>query len=132
MTADSLLTIPTGGVTTEGLKLNIAVTVVFISSWLRDRRGCLTFLGKAEDSATAEISRCQVWQWIHHGARLEETGQTVTLGLVRRFLAEFVQQKQLETAGEIFLELVTRRDLPQFLTTVLSDSYLFRFTNKAQ
>ena len=127
-----MLTIPTGGVTTEGLKLNIAVTVVFISSWLRDRRGCLTFLGKAEDSATAEISRCQVWQWIHHGARLEETGQTVTVGLVRRFLAEFVQQKQLETAGEIFLELVTRRDLPQFLTTVLSDSYLFRFTNKAQ
>ena len=126
------MTIPTGGVTTEGLKLNIAVTVVFISSWLRDRRGCLTFLGKAEDSATAEISRCQVWQWIHHGARLEETGQTVTVGLVRRFLAEFVQQKQLETAGEIFLELVTRRDLPQFLTTVLSDSYLFRFTNKAQ
>ena len=126
------MTIPTGGVTTEGLKLNIAVTVVFISSWLRDRRGCLTFLGKAEDSATAEISRCQVWQWIHHGARLEETGQTVTVGLVRRFLAEFVQQKQLETAGEIFLELVTRRDLPQFLTTVLSDSYLFRFTNKAK
>ena len=53
MTADSLLTIPTGGVTTEGLKLNIAVTVVFISSWLRDRRGCLTFLGKAEDSASS-------------------------------------------------------------------------------
>ena len=132
MTAESLLTIPTGGVTIQGLKLNIAVTVVFISSWLRDRRGCLTFLGKAEDSATAEISRCQVWQWIHHGARLEETGQLVTVGLVRRFLAEFVQQKQLETAGEIFLELVTRRDLPQFLTTVLSDSYLFRFTNKAQ
>ena len=132
MTADSLLKIPAGGVTTEGLKLNIAVTVVFISSWLRDRRGCLAFLGKAEDSATAEISRCQVWQWIHHGARLEETGQLVTVGLVRRFLAEFVQQKELETAGEIFLELVTRRDLPEFLTTVLSDSYLFRFTNKAK
>ena len=132
MTADRLLTIPTGGVTIAGLKLNIAVTVVFISSWLRDRRGCLTFLGKAEDSATAEISRCQVWQWLHHGARLEEDGRLVTVGLVRRFLAEFVREKQLGTAGEIFLELVTRRDMPAFITTVLSDSYLFRFTNKAE
>ena len=114
MTADSLLKIPAGGVTTEGLKLNIAVTVVFISSWLKDRRGCLTFLGKAEDSATAEISRCQVWQWIHHGARLEETGRLVTVGLVRSFLEELVRErKELQTAGEIFLELVTRRDLPQ-------------------
>ena len=132
MTADRLLTIPSGGVTTQGLKLNIAVTVVFISSWLRDRRGCLSFQGKAEDSATAEISRCQVWQWIHHGARLEETGNLVTVGLVRGLLAEFVQEKQLETAGQIFLELVTRRDMPQFITTVRSDSYLFRFTNKAE
>ena len=134
VTADRLLTIPTGGVTTEGLKLNIAVTVVFIASWLRAGRGCLSYLGKAEDSATAEISRCQVWQWLHHGARLEETGSLVSLGLVRTFLAEFVQQNptERETAGQIFLDLVTRRDLPQFITTVLSDSYLFRFTNKAQ
>ena len=131
MTAESLLTIPTGGVTIQGLKLNIAVTVVFISSWLKDSRGCLTFQGKAEDSATAEISRAQVWQWIHHGARLEESGHLVTVGMVRRLLAEFLQGKQLETAGQIFLDLVTRRDMPAFITTVLSDSYLFRFTNKA-
>ena len=101
MTTDRLLTIPTGGVTTQGLKLNIAVTVVFISSWLRDRRGCLSYQGKAEDSATAEISRCQVWQWIHHGAKLEETGQLVTVGLVRKLLAEFVREKDLEIAKAV-------------------------------
>ena len=60
ITPDMLLTIPTGGVTTDGLRLNIAVAVVFISSWLKEKRGCLAFQGRAEDSATAEISRSQV------------------------------------------------------------------------
>ena len=128
VTQEMLLSLPSGGVTTDGLKLNIAVTVVFISSWLRERRGCLAFQGRAEDSATAEISRCQVWQWIHHGARLEETGQLVTASLVRRLATEFTAGKQLETAGQIFLDIVTRREMPEFITTLLSDSYLFRFS----
>ena len=130
VTPDMLLTLPTGGVTIDGLKLNIAVAVVFISSWLREGRGCLALQGRAEDSATAEISRSQLWQWIHHGARLEETGQVVTAGLVRRHIAQFTQGKHLELEGDILLDIVTRRDMPQFITTLLSDSYLFRFNNK--
>lgn len=130
VTPQMLLSLPSGGVTTHGLKLNIAVTVVFISSWLREGRGCLAFQGRAEDSATAEISRCQVWQWIHHGARLEETGEVVTASLVRRLITEFIEGKDLETAGKIFLDIVTRKEMPEFITTLLSDSYLFRFSNK--
>ena len=30
-----------------------------------------------EDAATAEISRSQIWQWIRHGAKLED-GRAVT------------------------------------------------------
>lgn len=44
-----------------------------------------------EDSATAEISRSQVWQWLRHGAKLEENGQQVTKSLVNRLATEFVK-----------------------------------------
>ena len=70
----------------------------------------------------------QVRQWIHHGARLEETGEVVTVSLVRKYLREFMLGKDLGSAGDIFLDIVTRREMPDFITTLLSDSYLFRFT----
>lgn len=54
-----------GGVTLEGLKHNVAVGVLFIEAWLRGK-GHYIFRGAVEDSATAEISRSQVWQWIRH------------------------------------------------------------------
>lgn len=57
--------IPTGGVTLEGLKHNVAVGVLFIAAWLRGE-GHYIYKGAVEDSATAEISRSQVWQWIRH------------------------------------------------------------------
>ncbi len=40
-----------------------------------------------EDAATAEISRTQIWQWVHHGSKLED-GRQITVELVRRILDE--------------------------------------------
>ena len=60
MTVENLLEIPPGGVTMSGLRLNIRVAVVFIQSWLYREEGCFILDGRAEDSATAEISRSQV------------------------------------------------------------------------
>ena len=40
-----------------------------------------------EDAATAEISRSQVWQWVHHGVTLREGGR-VTRDLVHATVAE--------------------------------------------
>ena len=72
----------------------------------------------------------QVWQWIRHGARLEEGGVEVTGSLVRRLVAALVtgQGEDMEVAGEVFMDIVTRREMPEFITTLLSDSYYFRFS----
>jgi malate synthase len=76
-----------------------------------------------EDTATAEIARAQLWQWIRHGVRTEE-GEPVTLGRVKTLLTE--EQRRLESAasGETRLadaaalleELVGAREFPEFLT----------------
>lgn len=63
ITTADLLTIPSGGVTSQGLKNNIAVSTLFIYYWLAGI-GHFFYSGNVEDSATAEISRMQIWQWI--------------------------------------------------------------------
>lgn len=59
----TLLDIPKGGVTMDGLRQNISVALLFIYHWLSGS-GIFHFNGSVEDSATAEISRSQLWQWI--------------------------------------------------------------------
>lgn len=63
ITADRLVTLPSGGVTYRGLRKNIAVSLLFIYHWLSGS-GVFYFEGAVEDSATAEISRSQIWQWL--------------------------------------------------------------------
>ena len=71
-----------GEITEEGLRLNVNVGIQYISSWLRGN-GAAAIYGLMEDAATAEISRAQVWQWIHHGEVLDD-GRPVTPDLVRQ------------------------------------------------
>src|SRR5436309_14422201 len=74
------LRIPNGEITEAGLRNNISVGIQYIESWLRGT-GAAAIFNLMEDAATAEISRSQVWQWVHHGATLN-TGQRVTRELV--------------------------------------------------
>lgn len=60
-----LLAMPSGGVTLEGLIHNVKVSVFFVANWLRGV-GHFELAGAVEDSATAEISRWQIWQWLRH------------------------------------------------------------------
>ncbi|XP_048826452.1 malate synthase-like [Brienomyrus brachyistius] len=136
VTSADLLTMPAGGVTLYGLKYNIAVGILFIEAWLTGR-GHFFYQGQVEDSATAEISRSQVWQWIRHRARLEDDERVVTRGLVRSLAQEllgelkahrgrdFRGRETLLTAAHMFLEVVQRRDFPEFLTTYLNLDHMF-------
>src|SRR6202011_2885294 len=63
--------IPGGKVTEAGLRLNVSVDIQYLESWLRGN-GAAAINNLMEDAATAEISRSQVWQWIHHRARMRE------------------------------------------------------------
>ncbi|XP_029451394.1 malate synthase-like [Rhinatrema bivittatum] len=134
--ATDLLTMPTGGVTLFGLKYNIAVGILFIEAWLKGD-GHFYYRGQVEDSATAEISRSQVWQWIRHEVRLEDDNRTVSRSLVQSLGQEVEQELQglrcsshsdkcrLHSATEMFLELVQKRDFPDFITTYLHLDHTF-------
>ncbi len=70
VSAADLLEMPSGGVTRSGLEKNVVIGIAFIDAWLRkDAVGNFPLNGVVEDSATAEISRSQIWQWITHGTR---------------------------------------------------------------
>ena len=86
ITIDDLLAKPEGTLTEAGLRQNLNVGVCYLEAWLRGN-GCVALYNLMEDAATAEISRTQVWQWIRHGAKLEN-GRTVDAELFEATLAE--------------------------------------------
>ncbi len=81
-----LLDVPRGSITLAGLNTNISVGLQYLEAWLGGR-GAVPINNLMEDVATAEISRAQLWQWVHHKARLE-SGEHVTLDMVRSNLAK--------------------------------------------
>jgi malate synthase len=85
-----LLEIPEGAITEAGVRRNIDVALQYIESWLRGN-GCVPIYNLMEDAATAEISRAQLWQWIHHGARMDD-GRTVTIEICENLLGEVLWQ----------------------------------------
>ena len=86
ITEKDLLQIPEGCITEAGVRRNIDVALQYIESWLRGN-GCVPIYNLMEDAATAEISRAQLWQWIHHGARMDD-GRTVTIEICENLLGE--------------------------------------------
>jgi malate synthase len=88
VTAEQLLDLAStpGAITEKGLRTDVNVGFQYISFWLTGR-GAAAINSLMEDAATAEISRSQIWQWVHHGVELED-GRTVTPELVRQVLDE--------------------------------------------
>src|SRR6266853_642327 len=93
--AADLLEVPRGTRTEEGLRLNVRVGIQYTEAWLRGN-GCVPLYNLMEDAATAEISRSQVWQWIRHGATLQD-GRRVTPELFQ----EIVNDEMKRIAGAV-------------------------------
>ncbi|RJS22460.1 malate synthase A [Corallococcus sp. H22C18031201] len=98
VTEAELLKVPSGTRTEDGLRHNIRVGIQYMAAWLGGL-GCVPLYNLMEDAATAEISRAQVWQWIHHGATLED-GRKVTPALFRDLLAQEMARIEKEGAKE--------------------------------
>jgi malate synthase len=86
-----------GDITAAGLRTDVSVGFQYISFWLGGR-GAAAINSLMEDAATAEISRSQIWQWVRHGAKLDD-GRTVTPELVRQVMDEETA-KIREAVGE--------------------------------
>jgi malate synthase len=121
VTPRDLLTVPPPGgeITEGGLRANVDIGIQYLESWLRGV-GCVPIYNLMEDAATAEISRSQVWQWVRHGATLSD-GRPVTQGLVESIIAQEMEKKQggkFDVAAELFGQLMTGAEFPEFLTLV--------------
>ncbi|MDQ1746204.1 MAG: malate synthase [Frankiaceae bacterium] len=116
-----------GDITSGGLRTNVDVGIRYIESWLRGN-GAAAIHNLMEDAATAEISRSQVWQWVHNDAKLADTGETVTAALVRSVADDVTAAVRAEVgddaydggrwkeARDIFEEVALADDFVTFLT----------------
>ncbi len=124
--ADALLAlrVPDGAVTLDGLRNNISVTLQYLDAWLRGN-GAVAIFNLMEDTATAEISRAQLWQWVRHRVALADgTGAeaSVTAELYARLRDEEIEKLggrekgELGQAADLLDDLVMGDDFVDFLT----------------
>jgi malate synthase len=114
--------VPGGRITEAGVRSDVSVALQYLEAWLRGS-GAVAINNMMEDTATAEIARAQLWQWIRHGVRTER-GEPVTLERVRRMLREELvrleagagEETRLADAAQVLESLVAARDFPEFLT----------------
>jgi malate synthase len=135
-TAADLLQIPDGAITEAGMIQNVAVGLGYVEAWLRGI-GCVPLFNLMEDAATAEISRAQLWQWVHHHAKLSD-GRPVTAELAEGLIAEELRRAQstvnvarsatYERAAELMRQLIRSDKFIDFLTIPAYEQVLARET----
>lgn len=122
--------IPDGKITEEGVRKNISIALQYLYHWLSGV-GAVAIFNLMEDAATAEISRAQLWQWIHRSATLEN-GKKVTPELYQEYADEEMDRiklqlgpsivwSKLEDSRKLLDQLVLGKDFPEFLTLLAYD-----------
>jgi malate synthase len=133
-TAEMLLniTVPGGQITEKGLRNNISVTLQYLNSWLQGS-GAVAIFNLMEDAATAEISRSQLWQWLHHPQAQLSDGRAIEPGLFMQLVDEellvirntvgedYFEKSRYSTAQELLNRLVMNSDFLEFLTLPASE-----------
>ena len=106
----------------------MSVAIRYLEAWLRGL-GAVAIDNLMEDAATAEISRSQVWQWIHQD-RTTEDGTPITRDYVEGLIAEVLGEVErrdgdrFDDAAEVFREVALREEFPAFLTLTAYSRYL--------
>lgn len=131
ITAKDLLSVPEGEITEQGLRTNVDVGIQYLEAWLRGS-GAVPIYNLMEDAATAEISRAQVWQWVRHGAKMND-GRVVTADIVKSTISEELaklkenlgsdryKRSKFDLASRLFENMMTSAEFPEFLTLVAYD-----------
>ncbi len=129
VTPRDLLTVPAGDITEHGVCHNIDVGIQYMAAWLGGN-GCVPIYNLMEDAATAEISRAQLWQWLHQPNGILTDGRKVTRELLHS-LFDAQTSKLQETLGrerfakgnyqqarELIEEIVLKDNFTEFMTLV--------------
>ncbi|MEZ5007425.1 MAG: malate synthase A [Chitinophagales bacterium] len=126
VTEAQLVEMPSGYITEEGVRENINVGILYLESWLSGR-GAAGLYNLMEDAATAEISRTQLWLWIHSDAKLND-GRNIDLALYETLKAEeivkakayvgeeYIKTSKFDQAVELFDEFIKADEFDEFLT----------------
>ncbi len=126
LTEADLLQIPVGTITEEGIRKNVNVAVLYITSWLNGQ-GAAAIHHLMEDAATAEISRSQLWQWLQNEVKLD-TGEKLTTKLYHRIALEEYEKIRKQVgdqaheeenyilAEKLLDQLVVNKKFVEFLT----------------
>ncbi len=137
VTAEDLLKPSLGTITQAGFYGNVEVCVRYLAAWL-DGNGCVPIHGMMEDAATAEISRAQLWQWLHFPDDGREPlhlddGTPVDFALLERALIGLpsklgndptvVGASRVDAAIAMLAELTHRDTLADFLTLPAYDTF---------
>jgi malate synthase len=113
-----------GSISRAGFLNNIDVCVRYLAAWL-DGLGCVPIHHLMEDAATAEISRAQLWQWLHVGGQVLDDGTAIDFALFDAAIADIVQrvptsglpgQARIGEATQMLSELTHANELAEFLT----------------
>lgn len=124
--------IPGSTITENGMRTNINVGLLYINSWLLGN-GAAALYNLMEDTATAEISRAQLWQWVHHPKAELDDGRKINLQLYQSMVPEELEKikslmgEKMYNAGkfaqsrEIFDRLVAEDQFTDFLTWIAYD-----------
>ncbi len=123
--AADLLEAPRGSRTDGELRHNVRVGIQYIEAWLGGS-GAVPLYNLMEDAATAEISRTQLWQWLHTGSTVGEEVLTKARlsGVIdeemTRIQEEIGQERfrsgRFDDARDIFESLCLQDTLEDFLT----------------
>jgi malate synthase len=117
--------VPGGQITEAGVRQNISVALQYLNAWLNGN-GAAAIHNLMEDVATAEISRSQLWQWIRHGAKMND-GYVITAELYEGLRNEELTNlgghdaERYGDAAEILDKLVLAEEFIDFLTLVAYD-----------
>jgi malate synthase len=98
-----------GAITEQGLRNNVSVGIQYLAAWLRGN-GAAAINNLMEDAATAEISRSQIWQWLHHGRFSAADVERVTEEEMAALGPDY------EEARSIFEQIATQPEYVEFLT----------------
>jgi malate synthase len=128
---EDLLKVPEPRISEHAVRANVAVSLRYLESWLGGQ-GCVAINNLMEDTATVEICRAQIWQWIHHSAKLVE-GPTLTRTLFRSMLrkerarimnemgSRAYRTSNYKGAEELLDKLTTSERFPEFMTLMAYD-----------
>ncbi len=120
--AKDLLTLPQGTVTEAGVRNNINVAIQYTANWL-DGRGAVPIFNLMEDAATAEISRSQLWQWLHHGTKMEN-GEKLSEDMLISFADEEMKKIEQSVGPDAFGKTPYRRAKELVLNMTVDPEYV--------